>query len=80
MRTLYGKPRSRINYKLVTLAARTANGSMVTLIVVTDGVCFWRESGVSSQAFFSCWYFWQGSGFSRCEDVFTCNLVYKDIL
>jgi hypothetical protein len=36
------------------------------------------ESGV--RRWVLCWCVWQESGFSRREDVFTLNLVYKEML
>jgi hypothetical protein len=42
------------------------------------GVCVWRESVVRRSVL--CWCVWQESGFSRREDVFTFNLLCKDIL
>jgi hypothetical protein len=41
----------------------------------SGGVCFWQESGVWRSVL--CWCVWQESGFSRREDVFTFNLIYK---
>jgi hypothetical protein len=35
---------------VTTLAARNINETMVALEVGSDGVCFWRKSGVWSQA------------------------------
>jgi hypothetical protein len=42
----------------------------------SGGVRVWRESGVRRSVL--CWCVWQESGFSRCEDVLTFNLVCKD--
>jgi hypothetical protein len=46
----------------------------VVPVVRPGGVRVWRESGVRR------WCVWQESAFSRCEDVFTFNLFYKEIL
>jgi hypothetical protein len=61
-----------------TLAARNTNEAMVAPMVGSGGICVWRESGVRRSVL--CWCVWQESDFSRREDVFTFNLVYKEIL
>jgi hypothetical protein len=49
----------------------------VAPMVGSGGVCVWRESGVRRSVL--CWCVWQESGFSRREDVFTFNLLHKEI-
>jgi hypothetical protein len=63
---------------MATLVARNTNEVMVAPVVGSGGVCVWRESGVRRSVL--CWCVWQESGFSHREDVFTFNLVYKEIL
>jgi hypothetical protein len=46
--------------------------------VGSGGDCFWLDSGVRRSVL--CWCVWQESGFSRREDVFTFNLLYKEML
>jgi hypothetical protein len=44
---------------------------------------FWRSlrfAEVRSQASVLCWCIWQEPGFSRREDVFTCNLDKKNFM
>jgi hypothetical protein len=53
--------------------ARNANEVMVG----SGGVCVRRESGVRRSVFY--WCVWKKSGFSRHEDFFKFNLLYKDI-
>jgi hypothetical protein len=54
---------------VVTLEARNANEAMVAPMLGSGGIYVWRESGVRRSVL--CRYFWQESGFSRHEDVFT---------
>jgi hypothetical protein len=46
--------------------------------VESSGVCVWRESGIRRSVLCRC--VWQESGFSRREDVFTFDLLYKKII
>jgi hypothetical protein len=62
---------------VATLAARKANEATVAPMVGSDGVCFWRESGVRRSVL--SWCIWLKFGFSRREDVSTSNLIHKDI-
>jgi hypothetical protein len=46
---------------------------------LADSVCWWEsKSGVRRSVLR--WCNWYESGFSRCEDVFTFNLLKKEIL
>jgi hypothetical protein len=51
---------------------------MVAPVVGSGGVCVWQESVVRLPVLRL--RVWQESGFSQCEDVFTFNLLYKEIL
>jgi hypothetical protein len=53
-----------IKTRLWWIVAETASGGSL-------------KSGVRMSVLF--WCFWQESGFSRREDVFTFNLVYKEM-
>jgi hypothetical protein len=57
-----------------TLVARNVNEAMVAPMMVSGGVCIWRESGIKRSGL--CFYVWQESVFSRSENVFTLNLVF----
>jgi hypothetical protein len=61
---------------VATLVGRNADEAIVALVVGSGGVCVPRESGVRWSVL--CWYVWQESGFSRREDIFAFNLVYKE--
>jgi hypothetical protein len=63
---------------VATLVARNAKEAMVTPGVGSGGVCV--GGSLESCGRVLCWCVWQESGFSRCENVFTFNLLYKDIL
>jgi hypothetical protein len=63
---------------VATLVARNADEAVAAPVVGSGGVCVWRESEVRRSVL--CWCVWQESGFGRLEDVFTFNLLYKDIL
>jgi hypothetical protein len=58
---------------MATLVARNANKAMVGY----GRVCIWQESGVRELVL--CWCIWQKSGFSCHDEVFTINLLYKEI-
>jgi hypothetical protein len=66
--------------KLSSNGGGSGNEAMVTPTVRSGGLCFWRESGVWSQAVGMCLWVWQESGFSRHEDIFIFNLFYKKII
>jgi hypothetical protein len=59
------------------VAERNANEAKMTHMVGSGGVCVWWESGVKRSVL--CWCVWQESGFSRSKDVFTFNLLYKEM-
>jgi hypothetical protein len=59
------------------VTARKENKAMVAPMVGSGEVCVWLESGVRRPVL--CWCVWQGYGFIRHEDVFTLNLIQKDI-
>jgi hypothetical protein len=63
---------------MATAVVRNAKEAMVAPMVGSGGVCVWRESGVRRSVL--CCAFGKESGFSRREDVFTFNLIKKDIL
>jgi hypothetical protein len=54
---------------VATLVARNPKDAIVVPMVGSGGVCVWWESGVRRSVLCQC--VWQGSGFSRLEDVFT---------
>jgi hypothetical protein len=51
---------------------------MVAPMVWSGEACVWRESGVRRSVL--CWGVCHESGLSRCEDVFTFDLVHDEIL
>jgi hypothetical protein len=57
---------------------KNSKGAMVVSMVGSGGVCVRQESGVRRSVL--CWCVWQESGFGRREDVFTFNLLHKEIL
>jgi hypothetical protein len=59
----------------VSGSRKYTNKAMMAPVMGSGEVCVWRESGVRQSIL--CWCIWQGYGFSRREDVFTLNLVYK---
>jgi hypothetical protein len=63
---------------VATLVARNANKAMVAPVVGSGGVCVWRESGDRRSVL--CWCDWQEYGFSHRKDVFTFDLLYKEIV
>jgi hypothetical protein len=63
---------------MATLVARNANVAMVALTVGYGGVCSLKEYGVRRSVL--CWYVWQEPVFRRSEDVFTYDLVNKEIV
>jgi hypothetical protein len=58
---------------LVTLVARNVNEAVVALNRRSGEIYIWEDSGFSQSV-------WEESGFSHHEDVFTFNLIYKEIL
>jgi hypothetical protein len=63
---------------VANVVARNANEATAEPMVENDGVCFLPKSGDKRSVL--CWCIWQESGFSRREDVFTSNLLYKEVL
>jgi hypothetical protein len=67
------------------VAVKTDVSTAVSVLIIREIICLrspgayvWWESVVMRLDL--CWCIWQESGFSRREDVFTFNLVYKEIL
>jgi hypothetical protein len=60
---------------VATLAVGNENEATVMFMVEFAFGSF-LESGI----WFCVWCIWQESAFSCCEDVFTFNLVYKEVL
>jgi hypothetical protein len=69
------------NYVLTVAvgAAKTANTSTMVPVVGFGGVWFWRESGIWSRATGFVLIPLAAICFSRREDVYTFNLVCKEI-
>jgi hypothetical protein len=63
---------------VANLVARNANLAEMTSKVWSGRICVWRESGV--RRYVLCWCVRQESDFICHEDVFTFNLVYKELL
>jgi hypothetical protein len=59
---------------VASLVARNANEA----VVGSGRVCVWCESGARWSVL--CWCVLQEFGFSHREDIFTYNLLYKEIL
>jgi hypothetical protein len=57
--------------------AKNENPTMVAPMVKPGGVCFYRNSGVWSQAVGFVVVLWQESYFSRSEEIFTFNFLFK---
>lgn len=58
--------------------SKNINKPMVATVLVSGGVCGWREFGVKRSVL--CWCRWEKSGFSRHDDVLTFNLFKKEMV
>jgi hypothetical protein len=72
------RKKSKLSSDVGDSGARNANEAMAAPMVGSVGVCIWWEYGVRKSVLCRCVL--QESGFSHREDVYTFNLVYKDIL
>jgi hypothetical protein len=67
---------------MVTLVARNVKVAMVMVVVVlmvlSGGVCIWRQSGVRRSIL--CWFVWLEPRLNRLGHVFAFNLLHILIL
>jgi hypothetical protein len=80
MRLLCDAKKNNYVLTVATLVSRNANELMVAQRGGSGGVYVWWKPVVWCQVVGFVLSVWQKSGFSRREDVFTFNLVKKEVL